>query len=222
MARPKSDIEPRVVHAARERFLAEGVDGASLRTIAAEAGTSIGMVYYYFPTKDDLFLAVVEEIYAGILRDLEEATKKDAPADVRLRRALTRLGRMSETELKVVRLIVREALVSSSRFERVLARFQRGHLPLVLGILVDGVAEGTIEPSLPLPILFLATLGMGVVPQIVRRLVGERAMFVGLPEAGDLAGTMIDLLLHGIGPKPNAKSEPAPTAKKKAQGPRKT
>src|SRR4029077_6434218 len=57
MARPRSDIQPRIVRAARERFLAEGVDGASLRTIASDAGTNVGMVFYYFPTKDDLFLA---------------------------------------------------------------------------------------------------------------------------------------------------------------------
>jgi AcrR family transcriptional regulator len=45
MARPASDIAPRIVHAARERFLFEGVDGASLRNIAKDAGTNIGMVY---------------------------------------------------------------------------------------------------------------------------------------------------------------------------------
>ena len=59
--------------AARERFLTEGVDGASLREIARDAGTSIGMVYYYFPTKDELFLAVVEEVYAKLLADLASA-----------------------------------------------------------------------------------------------------------------------------------------------------
>ena len=30
MARPRSDIIERIVHAARERFLQDGVDGASL------------------------------------------------------------------------------------------------------------------------------------------------------------------------------------------------
>ena len=64
MARPRSDIQKRIVLAARTRFLADGVDGASLRHIARAARTSIGMVYYYFPTKDDLFLAVVEELLA--------------------------------------------------------------------------------------------------------------------------------------------------------------
>jgi AcrR family transcriptional regulator len=64
MPRPKSDIDARIVAAARARFLVEGVDGASLRSIAQDAGTNVGMIYYYFPTKDDLFLGVVEDVYA--------------------------------------------------------------------------------------------------------------------------------------------------------------
>ena len=70
MARPRSDIRPRIVDSARARFLSLGVDGASLREIARDAGTNIGMVAYYFPTKDDLFLAVVEEVYASEVADL--------------------------------------------------------------------------------------------------------------------------------------------------------
>src|SRR6266487_6095022 len=108
MARPRSDIEPRIVHAARHRFLEEGVEGASLRTIARDAGTSIGMVYYYFPTKDDLFLAVVEERYGKLLADLTAALTPDQPPAERLRRMYRRIGRMGEDDLTVVKLIVRE------------------------------------------------------------------------------------------------------------------
>ena len=36
MVRPRTDIRPRIVAAARTRFLSEGVDGASLRAIARE------------------------------------------------------------------------------------------------------------------------------------------------------------------------------------------
>jgi AcrR family transcriptional regulator len=72
VARPKSDIQERIVAAAHQRFLAEGVEATSLRNIAKDADTSIGMVYYYYTTKDDLFLAVVEETYQVILADLEQ------------------------------------------------------------------------------------------------------------------------------------------------------
>ena len=97
MGRPRTDIQPRIVRAARARFLAEGVDGASLRTIAADAGTSVGMIFYYFPTKDDLFLAVVEEVYARLLDDLRRALSGDAPVRERLKRAFLRLGRRATT-----------------------------------------------------------------------------------------------------------------------------
>src|SRR6186713_3001728 len=118
MARPRSDIEPRIVAAARTRFLESGVDGASLRGIAADAGTSIGMVYYYFPTKDDLFFAVVEELYQKLLKDIEQAVLPDVAVEQRLERLFARVAQLTEDELLVIRLVFREALTSSARFGR--------------------------------------------------------------------------------------------------------
>jgi len=201
MGRPRSDIEPRIVHAARERFLVEGVDGASLRTIAQDAGTSIGMVYYYFPTKDDLFLAVVEEVYAKLLHDLESSLTSKASVEERFRLVSARIGAASEDELKVVRLVVREALVSSDRLDRLIARFQRGHLPLVLGALSDGVDEGLVDANVPLPILLLCALAINVVPQIMSRIGSKYPQFAGMPKADELASTLVRVLFHGIAPK---------------------
>src|SRR6185503_10603877 len=104
MPRPRSDIEPRILKAARARFLSDGVDGASLRTIARDAGTSIGMVYYYFPTKDDLFFAVVEEVYAKLLADMTLALEPNAPVEERMRRFYARVGAVSDAELATVQL----------------------------------------------------------------------------------------------------------------------
>ena len=113
MARPRSDIQPRIVRAARARFLESGVDGASLRTIAHDAGTNVGMVFYYFPTKDHLFLAVIEEVYAKLLDDLGAVLAGGAPVRDRLEQVFARIGRASAEELAVVRLVAREALLSS-------------------------------------------------------------------------------------------------------------
>src|SRR5262249_38079135 len=131
MARPRSDIRSRIVHAAREEFLRAGVEGTPLRTIARHARTNIGMLYYYFPTKDDLFFAVVEEVYTALLSDLTLALADDVPVRERIRRLYLRVGSLSDLELAVVRLMVLEALTSSSRLERLIRRFQRGHIPLV-------------------------------------------------------------------------------------------
>jgi AcrR family transcriptional regulator len=200
MARPRTDIQERVLRAARARFLAEGVDGASLRTIAADAGTNVGMVFYYFPTKDDLFLAVVEQVYAGLLDGLGEALSGSGPVRERLERAFARLGGASDDEIEVVRLVVREALVSSERFGKVLARAQRGHVAMAAAALAQGVERGEIDASIPLPLLLLATFGMGGLPQMIRRATAGRATpFAMLPEPPELARQSVELLFKAIG-----------------------
>lgn len=200
MARPRTDIAPRIVHAARGRFLAEGVDGASLRTIARDAKTSVGMIYYYFPTKDDLFLAIVEEVYGALLADLERLLATKGNTRARLRKMFKRLGALSAEELDVVRLVIREALVSSTRLDRLLARFARGHLPLMLGTLAGGVQQGELIDDVPVPLLMMAVLGAGALPQIFRRVVGERVpVFAALPVGDELADVMARVLFKGIG-----------------------
>jgi AcrR family transcriptional regulator len=199
MARPRSDIKPRILRAARRRFLHDGVDGASLRKIARDAGTSIGMVYYYFPTKDDLFFGVVEDVYVKLLSDMTQALSPDAPVEERIRRLYARIGAVTDEEIATVRLVVREVLVSSSRFSRLINRFQRGHIPLILATLADGVQGGSIDPTLPPALLFLCTLGVGAVPQLIRRAAGERLPLTGLPSTERFAEQLVGVLFHGIG-----------------------
>lgn len=201
MARPRSDIAPRILAAARERFLYDGVDGASLRAIAKEAGTSIGMVYYYFPTKDDLFVAAIEEVYGKLLDDLARALAPDAPVEERLRRMYERFGAASETELMTVRMLAREALVSSKRLERILARFTQGHIPLILRALADGVASGELGAHHPPIVMMMATMSLAILPQVVRRMMGGLPPFVGVPDGASLARALVEILQHGLAAK---------------------
>jgi AcrR family transcriptional regulator len=202
MARPASDISDRIVHAARDRFLTEGVDGASLRQIAKDAGTSIGMIYYYYPTKDDLFLGVVEEKYAALLEDFEEALAPSKPVEERIRDLFLRIARFSDDEVTLVRIVVREAMLSSERRHRIAERFARGHLPLVLRTIADGVTSGRLRSDLPAPVLGISMFALALFPQILRRLVGDSlpvAMLV--PKGEDLARMLADVVLHGITPR---------------------
>ena len=198
MARPRSDIEPRIVHAARRRFLKEGVDGASLRKIASDAGTSIGMVYYYFPNKDDLFFAVVEEVYQGILRDIVSALANDVPVKERIFRVYDRIGKLSKLEFSVVQLIAREVLVSSKRLDRLIARFQKGHIPLVVQTLMEGVSDGSIDAKVPPAVLVLSTVAVGALPQVMRRVIGERVQLPGMDDDA-FARNLVGVLFDGIG-----------------------
>lgn len=203
MARPKGDIEPRILASARARFLSDGVDGASLRSIAADAGTSIGMVYYYFPTKDDLFFGVVEQLYRQLLAELEVAIAPDVPVRERILRFYERVAKLTDDELMMLRLVVREALTSNTRFERLRQRFQTGHLPLIARLVGDGYQSGVFDRELHPMVVMMAIGSLGVVPQMIRRVMDGRLPFPGAPAGTDLSRLLVDVLFSGTGAKTN-------------------
>jgi AcrR family transcriptional regulator len=62
----------RILQAAKVDFARHGLGGARVDRIAAGAGANKRMLYYYFGSKDELFLAVLEQSYAEI-RSAEQA-----------------------------------------------------------------------------------------------------------------------------------------------------
>jgi AcrR family transcriptional regulator len=198
MARPRTDIAPRILKAARRRFRERGVDATSLRTIAKDARTSIGMIYYYFPTKDELFFAVIEQTYEKFLSELEQALAAGVPFEERLLRLYERLGAASKEEVDMVRLFVHEALFSSARFERLVERFLRGHIPLVLGMLRDGVRERALDVKRHPMVLLFATFALAGPPQMIRKALDKRLPVPGAPAGDELARELVSVLLHGI------------------------
>jgi AcrR family transcriptional regulator len=204
MARPRTDIEPRILAAARKSFRERGVEATSLRAIARDAGTSIGMIYYYYPTKDELFFAVVEETYQKLLADLERLLAPETSVDERLGRLFERVAQVSDEEVVILRLVAQEGLLQSPRFERLVERFLRGHVPLVLKTVFDGVRGGTLDAKRHPIVLLLAIFSLAGPPQFIRRALGARVPVPGAPEGTVLAHELVDVLLHGIAPAGNA------------------
>lgn len=62
--RPRARAEKRdeIVTSARRLFVDNGYDDTALSKIAADAGVTANTVYWYFPDKDHLLVAVLEEL----------------------------------------------------------------------------------------------------------------------------------------------------------------
>lgn len=76
-----------ILEAGTALFLAEGYDGTSLAKVAADAGVSTATLFKRFPTKADLFGAIVTETWAA---ERQEATTPEAGDP---RAGLTTIGR---------------------------------------------------------------------------------------------------------------------------------
>ena len=55
-----------ILASARDEFPGRGLAGARMDSIAERVGLNKRLIYYYFGNKDDLFLAVLERVYADI------------------------------------------------------------------------------------------------------------------------------------------------------------
>ena len=55
-----------ILKAATDEFAKHGFAGARIDQIALSAGTNKRLIYYYYKSKDDLFLATLENAYADI------------------------------------------------------------------------------------------------------------------------------------------------------------
>lgn len=65
---------------ARRILVAEGVDGLSLRAIARDMGMTAPALYRYFPSREDLVVHLIGELYDE-LADAMEAARDAEPAD---------------------------------------------------------------------------------------------------------------------------------------------
>ncbi len=76
-----------ILKAAREVFEAEGLEGASLRSIAAHAGYTPAALYFYFDSKEAIYADVLQTSLAALARAVDEAVAKARSAEMRLRGA---------------------------------------------------------------------------------------------------------------------------------------
>lgn len=121
----------RLLDTAIRQFGSKGLDGASTRAIAAEAGTAMSAITYHYGGKEGLYLAAADRIAAMMAERLGEKLGQDAeigdddPAAARdgVVRILTRMAdaMASPDTAAWSPFIVREQMHPTAAFERIYA-----------------------------------------------------------------------------------------------------
>lgn len=97
---PSNDTRTRIVDAARELMFASSYTDVGVAAICERAGVRKGSFYHFFPSKQELTLAVVESHYAAAKAGLLDAAfRADVPPLARLTR-LSELAYTFQAELK--------------------------------------------------------------------------------------------------------------------------
>jgi AcrR family transcriptional regulator len=93
---PRAVREPQILEVAGRVFAARGYHRASMDEIAAQAGITKPLVYAYFGSKEELYVAYIDRAGRQLLARMREATDRDAPPAQRLQAGIREFLRFVE------------------------------------------------------------------------------------------------------------------------------
>lgn len=141
-----------ILDAARDEFSQHGLAGARVDRIAERADVNKRLIYYYFGNKDELFLAVLEGVYA----DIRAAEQKLHLLDLEPPEAVRRLTEFTWNyylEHPEFITLLNSANLHQARHLRKSSRVREMNSPLIqtLGDILergrkDGIFRGGIDP----------------------------------------------------------------------------
>lgn len=176
--------------AATAVFAERGFHSASIREIARRAGFSVGGVYQFYPSKDELYVAVLEEGWARLKAEIGSALRaKDSLGQLS---ALTRLlvGRY-ESHRGLWQILTGEQAVLPAAFKQHLLRRLKSHMRhlrrLVAGIMQRGVRERVFRK---VDVELLASAYGGIIRQSF-----DDAILLGTPPPD--ADSLLSVFLNG-------------------------
>lgn len=185
----------RLLQAAADEFASKGLQGANINQISLSAGLAKGTVYNHFPSKDALFLAVVEQACEHAAAG-DERVPADSPTDVRLRAVLEADVRWVREHEAFAKVLVREVLAGEeSRYPSVLA----AGAPLIerlVAIMRDGVRRGEVRGDVAPEQLALTFTGLADLAFLQHWGSGGR-----WPQLDQIPHTVVDMFINGAAPR---------------------
>ena len=181
----------RILDAALEKFASQGYHDTRMDEIVAGSGTSKGAIYFHFPNKERLFLALVDQFANLLERRVRSAIE---PEEVGMRRVQAGLYACLDTFGKYRRpakLLLVQAVGLGSSFEQKRMEVNDRFTDLIRGWLDEAVSVGDIAP---VDTEVVACAWMGAIYAVVIRWV-----YTGEPDSQRILSALLPVLLKSVG-----------------------
>ena len=187
----KEATRQRILDAAEEVFSEKGYHGAAVDDIVRTSQTSKGSFYFHFPSKQEIFFALVDRLTASLAQSAEEAIARERGALARVDAALETVFHTFSRHRRLAMLLLVGGVGLGRAFDQRLLAIHARFASLVKGYLDEAVAEGSIPP---LNTELTAYAWLGAVNEVI-----VRWLYTGQPEQlEDALDTLKVLLLRSI------------------------
>jgi len=190
--RRKEETRRRILDAALQVFAERGYYEAIVDEIVRTSGTSKGAFYHHFPSKQDIFLELVDELIGRLARRVDEAIARESGAAAKVDAALATVFDSFASHRQLAKILLVDVVGLGRAFDRKLLD-ARAHLAGVIRrYLEEAVAEGSIPP---LDTEVAAYAWLGAIDEVV-----VRWLHTGQPDLLARARPALrELLLKSIG-----------------------
>jgi AcrR family transcriptional regulator len=197
----------RILDAAFSVFVRRGYGAAAVDDIAAEADTSKGGVYFHFPGKQAIFLALLDRTAQLLLDRIAERIAAEADPLSKVDSALHTLLDTFGSHRALARLFLVEAVGAGPEFHAKMAEIHGRFIAFIKQQLDEAVASGQLSP---LDTDVAATVWFGALNEVVLRWALQDSAprpGTGRPGLAQSYPTLRLLLLRSLGAEPGAATE---------------
>jgi TetR/AcrR family transcriptional regulator len=154
----KMNLPPgRALHAARSRaailraaehiFAEKGLDGARTEAIAAAAGVNKALLYYYFKSKDNLYLAILEGHLREFLKQATGVLASEGPVSETLLRYVSMHFDFISARPGYPRLMQRFLMARGRQFERLARKYFLPVAAKFQSVIERGIRTGELRSA---------------------------------------------------------------------------
>lgn len=181
----------RILDAALSIFASKGYYDTRMDEIVEESATSKGAIYFHFPNKERLFLALVDQFADLIERRVREAVELEAEGIARVRAALQACLETFGRYRRPAKILLVQAVGLGSVFEKKRIEVNDRFANLIKEYLEEAIRVGDIRP---VDTDVVSYAWMGAIYGIVIRWV-----YTGEPDSERILSALLPLLLKSVG-----------------------
>ncbi len=146
MQQRSEETRTRILDAAIKHFAIHGYNATSVDEICTEAGVSKGAFYHHFPTKQAIFLALLEDWLKTIDMGMDAAHRETVPATLlNMTEMLPVIFASAEHRLPMFLEFWLQASRDEAVWQATIAPY-RHYQEHFTDLIRDGIAEGTFKP----------------------------------------------------------------------------
>jgi AcrR family transcriptional regulator len=140
----REDTRRRILESAAQVFAEKGFYGSVVDDIVKASGTSKGAVYFYFDSKEEIFLSIVEEYAATVAHQIQMAVHRSRGLVAQVEATVATLIRTFQANRALAKIVLVDWLAAGAEFQGKRIALKAMLVEVLRGYLDRAVQDGRI------------------------------------------------------------------------------